>query len=113
MCIQRIVYGDTTLHHTAFGGYLGDDTSQWAQYDACALARGYAGPARHLLLDTGTADSFLEAQLKPERLEQAVAGNSALTVESRLQDGYDHSYFFIATFMDDHVDHAAKHLCTT
>lgn len=104
------MYVYNMLAHTAFSGYLGDDTSQWAQYDACALAKGYTGPARHLLVDTGTADSFLEVQLKPERLEQAVAGNERLTVESRLQAGYDHSYFFIASFVDDHVDHAAKAL---
>lgn len=96
---------------TAFGGYLGDNTSQWEAYDACALAKEYTGPMRHLLIDTGTADSFLEVQLKPERLAQVVAGNCALTIDNRLQEGYDHSYFFIATFVDDHVDHAAKHLC--
>lgn len=107
---SNVVSATVLILYTAFGGYLGHDTSKWAQYDACALAKEYGGPARHLLLDTGTADSFLEVQLKPERLVEAVAGNGNLTVTSRLQEGYDHSYFFIATFMDDHVDHAAKHL---
>lgn len=95
---------------TAFGGYLGDDTSLWKQYDACELAGAYTGPPRDLLIDTGTGDSFLEVQLQPHTLEAAVKSSSALSITSRMQEGYDHSYFFIATFMDDHVDHAAKYL---
>ncbi len=94
----------------ALGGYLGEDVSLWKQYDACELAKAYTGPPRDLLIDTGTADSFVEVQLQPHTLEAAVQGSTALSLTSRMQEGYDHSYFFIATFMDDHVDHAAKHL---
>lgn len=87
--------------HKALGGYLGDDQTVWRDYDACALiASGARLP--DLLVDQGLADTFLESQLKPELLEAAcAAADQPLTL--RRQAGYDHSYYFIATFMNDHL----------
>ena len=85
----------------ALGGYLGDDRSLWRQYDACALiAQGARLP--ELLVDQGTADAFLEDQLKPQLLRAACleAGVDAVI---RMQQGYDHSYYFVSTFMAEHV----------
>jgi S-formylglutathione hydrolase len=91
----------------ALAGYLGTDHSLWAEYDACALIeRGARLP--DLLVDQGEADNFLVDQLKPELLEQVChAAGQKLTL--RRQPGYDHSYYFISTFMDDHLRwHAAR-----
>ena len=85
----------------ALGGYLGPDRGAWRPYDACALiADGARLP--DLLVDQGTADSFLGSQLKPELLEQACA-EAGIPLTLRRQDGYDHSYYFIASFMEDHL----------
>ena len=73
----------------------------------------YAGdaPTLPLLVDQGAADSFLaDGQLQPENLSSAVDGKENLPLTLRMQDGYDHSYHFIATFVDDHVKHAAEAL---
>lgn len=85
----------------ALGGYLGDDRAAWRAYDACALiADGARLP--DLLVDQGAADGFLEGQLKTHLLEEAcVAAGMAATI--RMQAGYDHSYFFISTFMAEHI----------
>lgn len=94
----------------AFAGYLGEqDKEAWKQYDACELLRAYSGTPMPILVDTGDADTFLEAQLKPERLVAAAeASGNAATV--RMQPGYDHSYYFIATFIEEHLEFHAKHL---
>ncbi len=87
--------------HKALGGYLGGDQAAWAEYDACALI---AGGARvpDLLVDQGEADNFLAEQLKPELLHTACsAAGQPLTL--RMQPGYDHSYYFISSFMADHL----------
>lgn len=92
----------------AFSAYLGDDRSSWNNYDATELIRN-SKSRFPILVDQGDADNFLEEQLKPETLQDAVKGSShELTL--RMQDGYDHSYYFIATFIDDHVRFHAKHL---
>jgi S-formylglutathione hydrolase len=93
----------------ALGGYLGPDRAHWGQYDATALmqAQGWAGPA--VLVDQGTQDQFLESQLKPELLVEACK-MAAVPLELRMQEGYDHSYFFIATFIEDHLRFHARHL---
>jgi S-formylglutathione hydrolase len=93
----------------ALGGYLGPDPVAWREYDATALLeeRGWRGPA--LLVDQGTADQFLESQLKPELLREACRRRSRGTPD-RLQDGYDHSYFFISTFIEDHLRFHARNL---
>ncbi|CAL4192366.1 unnamed protein product [Meganyctiphanes norvegica] len=94
----------------AFGGYLGHIKHHWKDYDACSLIKNYSGPPLEILIDQGTEDDFLhKGQLLPENLEKAVHGsNMALTL--RMQDGYDHSYYFISSFMGDHFDHHAKYL---
>ena len=85
----------------ALGGYLGPDRAAWRGHDACALIEdGARLPA--LLVDQGTADGFLEVQLKPELLESACA-KAGIALTLRRQEGYDHSYFFIATFVEDHL----------
>ena len=93
----------------ALTGYLGADRATWADYDATLLiaTRGWKGPA--LLVDQGTADQFLEGQLKPELLTAACA-EAGVALKLRMQPGYDHSYFFISTFVEDHLRHHAAHL---
>ena len=87
--------------HKALGGYLGDDRTAWREYDACALIEdGARLPA--LLIDQGGADNFLIEQLKPELLE-AACGAAAIALTLRIQAGYDHSYYFISTFMAEHL----------
>lgn len=85
----------------ALGGYLGPDRAAWRGHDACALlADGARLPG--LLVDQGTADPFLAAQLKPELLQAACAA-ADVPLTLRMQEGYDHSYFFVASFMADHL----------
>jgi S-formylglutathione hydrolase len=85
----------------ALTGYLGDDQTAWRKHDAVALMEDGARVA-DLLVDQGDADNFLKDQLKPELLDEACkAAGIALTL--RLQPGYDHSYYFISTFMADHL----------
>jgi S-formylglutathione hydrolase len=85
----------------ALPGYLGDDQTAWRKHDAVALIEDGAR-IPDLLVDQGDADNFLTNQLKPELLEEACkAAGIALTL--RLQPGYDHSYYFISTFMADHL----------
>jgi len=93
----------------ALTGYLGSDRSRWREYDATALIadRGWRGPA--LLVDQGTSDPFIESQLKPELLRQACE-RAGVALDLRLRDGYDHSYFFIATFIEEHLRFHARHL---
>ena len=87
--------------HKALGGYLGDDRTAWREYDACALIEdGARLPA--LLIDQGGADNFLIEQLKPELLETA-CGAAGIPLTLRIQAGYDHSYYFISTFMAEHL----------
>lgn len=94
--------------HKAFGNYLGDDREQWKQWDTCELI-ATAQERLPLLVDQGDADNFLAEQLKPEALEAAAkAAGHPLTL--RRQPGYDHSYFFIASFIDDHLRHHAQAL---
>ncbi|MED5360636.1 MAG: S-formylglutathione hydrolase [Pseudomonadota bacterium] len=94
--------------HKALGRYLGDDRAAWSDYDACTLLRnrGWQGD---ILIDQGDADNFLAEQLRPA-LFQAACDEAGVDVQLRLQPGYDHSYYFIASFMRDHIAwHAARH----
>jgi S-formylglutathione hydrolase len=92
----------------AFGGYLGPDTAQWAAYDATELVGRQRFPGR-ILIDQGTADKFLATQLYPEAFSAACqASGQPLTL--RMQPGYDHGYYFISTFVADHLRHHAEHL---
>ncbi|WP_427965197.1 S-formylglutathione hydrolase [Altererythrobacter sp.] len=91
----------------ALGRYLGDDRAAWREYDACALIEDGAR-VPELLVDQGTADNFLEEQLQTHRLAQACEA-AGIDATIRMQDGYDHSYYFISTFMAEHVAwHAAR-----
>jgi S-formylglutathione hydrolase len=85
----------------ALGGYLDPDRAAWREYDACALIEDGAR-VPDLLVDQGTADGFLEEQLKTHLLREACdkAGQPATI---RMQEGYDHSYFFISTYLGEHV----------
>lgn len=92
----------------ALSGYLGPDRAKWREYDACALI-GDGARVKEILVDQGEADNFLTAQLKPELLEQACAG-TGIDLTLRRQPGYDHSYYFISTFMAEHLAWHAERL---
>jgi S-formylglutathione hydrolase len=95
----------------AFSGYLGEDRSSWAAHDASALMRAQAGAPYPggILIDQGLADKFLAEQLHPEAFEAACqAVGQPLTL--RRHAGYDHGYYFIASFIDDHLRHHAAQL---
>jgi S-formylglutathione hydrolase len=94
--------------HKAFGAYLGPDPAGWQGFDASILMAKMAFPGP-VLVDQGTADKFLEAQLKPEALEHAAAA-SGQKLTLRRHDGYDHSYWFIQTVIEDHLRHHASAL---
>lgn len=91
----------------ALSGYLGEDRAAWRAYDACALIEDGAR-AEALLVEQGTADQFLEEQLKPELLAEA-CGKANIPLTLNMRDGYDHSYYFISSFLANHVAwHAAR-----
>jgi len=95
----------------AFQGYLGSDTDVWKRHDAVELVRGLdKSQYRTILIDQGLNDEFLEEQLKPGQLEQ-VCNEVGFPLNLRYQEGYDHSYYFISTFMSDHIAHHAKIIC--
>ena len=94
--------------HKALPGYLGDDKAAWRRHDAVALIEDGAR-VDALLVDQGTADNFLEGQLKPELLDQACKA-AGIDLTLRMQEGYDHSYYFISSFMADHLAWHAKRL---
>jgi S-formylglutathione hydrolase len=92
----------------AFAAYLGEDRAAWQEWDAVELVR-YAQERLPLLVDQGGADEFLQAQLRPELLQAAcAAAGHPLTL--RMQPGYDHSYYFIASFLGEHFAHHAAAL---
>jgi S-formylglutathione hydrolase len=100
---SQVPWGDKALSR-----YLGVDRQTWANYDACELVRRQTFPGT-ILIDQGDADQFLQTQLKPELFDQACAeAGQALLL--RRQPGYDHSYYFIASFIDDHLRHHAEAL---
>ncbi len=88
----------------ALGYYLGDDRSGWADYDACEVARNVENPLAYptILVDQGAEDPFLEEQLKPDLL-QAACADSGIPLELRIHPGYDHGYYFISTFIEEHL----------
>jgi len=96
----------------AFEGYLGSVDAGKA-HDAVELLGSYGGPPMKLLVDQGSADNFLVGdvnQLQPKALEAACAANPNVELTLRMQEGYDHSYFFMASFIDEHVDYHADAL---
>ena len=92
----------------ALSGYLGDNESAWTQYDAVELIRkGHRNG--EILVDQGEADNFLQEQLKPELLS-SVCVETGQPLQLRMQPGYDHSYYFIASFIEDHIAFHASNL---
>ena len=105
----------TTLHspwgQKALGYYLGNDQSTWVDYDACEVARraGHVTKYDRILVDQGADDPYLAEQLKPELLAAACA-ESGLPLELRMHEGYDHGYYFISTFIEEHLEFHAERL---
>ena len=95
----------------ALAGYLGDDRGAWRAYDATALIEDRGYPARAILVDQGTRDPFLERELKPQLLAEACE-RAGVALDLRMRDGYDHSYYFIATLIDDHLRFHAANLAS-
>jgi S-formylglutathione hydrolase len=91
-----------------FGAYLGDDREHWKAYDATCLVESGAR-VNDILIDQGDADEFLEEQLHPDAL-QAVCDAVGQSIKIRMQPGYDHSYHFIASFVEDHFEYHAAYL---
>jgi S-formylglutathione hydrolase len=100
--------GQVPWGQKALTGYLGDDRADWRKHDAVALIEDGAR-VPELLVDVGDADQFLEQELRPELLERACA-DSGIALTLRRQPGYDHSYYFISTFMADHLRWHAERL---
>ena len=92
----------------ALTGYLGNDRAVWRKHDAVALIEDGAR-VRDILVDVGTADPFIENELRPELLERSCA-DAGVPLMMRRQPGYDHSYYFISTFMADHLAWHAERL---
>lgn len=93
----------------AFLNYLGDDKSSWEEYDATYLVKKCSGLSKTILIDQGDEDKFLHNQLLPHKFEEACK-IASVPLTLRLQPGYDHSFFFIATFIDEHIEHHSKAL---
>lgn len=92
----------------AFSRYLGDDRAEWSDWDACELV--LAGASKQpMFIDQGENDQFLDEQLKPDHLEKA-CHIQGVSLKLRRHEGYDHSYFFVASFIDDHLEYHAHHL---
>lgn len=96
-----------------FTGYLGEDQKDWQKYDACELIKSGYYHSKAILIDQGTADEFLEKNLRPQNFKNACdkeqQQNQKQKLNLRMQDGYDHSYYFIATFIEDHVRFHSNH----
>lgn len=92
----------------AFTGYLGSDKTLWNEYDSCELLKKVKH-SETILIHQGTQDEFLEKQLLPENFRN-VASEVGQTFELKMCEGYDHSYYFIATFIEEHIKHHSKYL---
>ncbi len=95
-----------SIGRNAFEGYLGTDEESWRAYDSCELVVGASRRDLTILVDQGTADEFKDDLLMPEAFVEA-CGAGGQKLEIRMQDGYDHSYYFISSFMEDHLRHHA------
>ncbi|HEX6839183.1 MAG TPA: S-formylglutathione hydrolase [Polyangia bacterium] len=93
----------------AFAAYLGPDRARWAEHDAAELLRAGRRFDGTIVVDQGTDDKFLAEQLAPEALREACAA-AGQPLELRMRPGYDHSYWFIATFVEEHLRHHARAL---
>tara|TARA_B100001094_G_scaffold118180_1_gene113954 strand:- start:1754 stop:2608 length:855 start_codon:yes stop_codon:yes gene_type:complete len=96
----------------ALGNYLGENSSAWSEYDATeiVLAGNYKSPQNLIRIDQGLADEFLERELNTDKFEQACK-DSELAIDIHRHVGHGHGYYFISTFIDDHLQHHAKYLC--
>jgi S-formylglutathione hydrolase len=101
--------GQVPWGNKAFSRYLGEDRASWAQYDAVELIRNGRRFDRTILVDQGEADAFLDRELRPHLLRE-VCEQHGQALELRMQEGYDHSYWFIQSFIDDHLRHHARAL---
>lgn len=93
----------------AFTGYLGEDRNIWSEYDACSLLKNGHKHLTSILIHQGLKDDFLQEQLKTERFE-AAGRESGQKYQVNMCDEYDHSYYFIATFMEDHINHHSSYI---
>ncbi|XP_054152884.1 S-formylglutathione hydrolase-like [Oppia nitens] len=84
--------------------YLGSDQTYWQQWDATYLVQKYNGPPLHLIIDQGSADPYLHEELMVKNFEDACV-SAKVPVKYQLRDGYDHSFFFVATFIGEHIKH--------
>lgn len=91
----------------AFAGYIGDDTEQWNEWDATELVKKYNGPHLQILIEQGANDEFLPNQLLPDNLIKACRDARIACIYNK-HDGYDHSYYFIASFVSEHIAYHAK-----
>lgn len=96
----------------AFTGYLGEDRELWQSYDACFLIESLGWPHGEILVDQGSDDPFLETQLKPDLFQQACE-KAQVPLNLRMQPGYDHNYYFIASFIEQHLEFHAQNLLLT
>ena len=97
--------------HFLFAGYLGSDREKWKEWDATELVKNYKGPPlSYIMIDVGKADGFYkDGQLLPENFIDACREGN-VPVMLRMQEGYDHSYYFIASFMSEHIVHHSEAL---
>jgi len=93
----------------AFTGYLGSNKEAWKDYDATELVKKYPGPPPDILIDQGLDDEFYPNQLLPENFVEACRSKN-VPVTLRMHEGYNHSYYFITTFIEDHIKHHARYL---
>jgi S-formylglutathione hydrolase len=100
--------GQVPWGQKALAGYLGTDSADWRKHDAVALIEDGAS-VREILVDVGTADPFIENELRPELLERSCV-EAGIPLTLRRQPGYDHSYYFISTFMAEHIAWHAERL---
>lgn len=93
----------------ALSGYLGEDESLWKQHDAVELIKSGRTHARPILIDQGLSDDFLHKELMPERFKEACHGEGQ-PLEIHLREGFDHSYYFITSFIENHIEHHKRYL---
>lgn len=91
----------------AFKGYLGSNQSEWQKYDATHLVKSYSGTKVEILIDQGKEDQFLEVELQPHKFAEACK-EASFPLNLRIQEGYDHGYYFISSFVGDHFNHHFK-----
>jgi len=93
----------------AFKGYLGEEEEAWKAHDATELIKTYQGPELNILIDQGAKDNFYPEQLLPANFQDA-CDTAGVKADVRIHEGYDHSYYFIATFIEEHIKHHAAFL---